>query len=65
MNIDIFSVTVALKEHDGFYWTSLPEHQNIQFTEVLSACKKYEHWKVYMFIEATDSWVEIGNSDNK
>ncbi len=56
---NIFSVTVAIEEGDGFYWTSLPEHQNIQFTEVLAVCSKHKYFRVYIFIESDDVWQEI------
>lgn len=63
MKTNIFSVTVALEDDGGFFWTALPQHQNIQFTEVLSVCQHFKFWKVSMFIESSDSWVEIGVSE--
>ena len=63
MRINIFSVTVALEEADGYYWTALPEYQNITFIEMMSACQKFQYWKVFMFFESIDSWKEIGASE--
>lgn len=63
MKTNIFSVDVAVEETpNNFFWTSFPHYQNIQFTEVIEVCNRHKFWRVNMFVEVTDEWIEIANS---